>query len=154
MWFQDFVTVFNQSYNCQTNHYLGRNRLPNARLSILLFYPWFNHFSWAWSLFSWLKFFFNSTACFICFTQEFSVVRPTEISVMKCTYTNFCTPHYRKFLCKADETSLSWIYPMLLTKFTLSKFHLIVVQIPYARHLLIRSRFWIQAIHKAKGHSA
>ena len=38
MWFQDFVTAFNQSYNCQTSHYLGRNRPPNARLSILLFY--------------------------------------------------------------------------------------------------------------------
>ena len=37
MWFQDFVTVFNQSYNCQTSHYLGRNRPPNVRLSILLF---------------------------------------------------------------------------------------------------------------------
>ena len=41
MWFQDFVTVFNQSYNCQTSHCLGRNRPPNARLSILLFDPWF-----------------------------------------------------------------------------------------------------------------
>ena len=30
----------------------------------------------------------------------------TEASVMKCTYRNFCTPHYRKFLRKADETSL------------------------------------------------
>ena len=40
MWFQDFVTVFNQSYNCQTSHCLGRNRPPNARLSILLFDPW------------------------------------------------------------------------------------------------------------------
>ena len=35
MWFQDFVTVFNQSYNCQTSHYLGRNRPPNACLSVL-----------------------------------------------------------------------------------------------------------------------
>ena len=40
MWFQDFVTVFNQSYNCQTSHYLGRNRPPTARLSILLLDPW------------------------------------------------------------------------------------------------------------------
>ena len=39
MWFQDFVTVFNQSYNCQTSHCLGRNRPLNARLSILLFDP-------------------------------------------------------------------------------------------------------------------
>ena len=39
MWFQDFVTDFNQSYNCQTSHCLGRNRPPNARLSILLFDP-------------------------------------------------------------------------------------------------------------------
>ena len=39
MWFQDFVTVSNQSYNCQTSHYLGRNRPPNARLSILLLDP-------------------------------------------------------------------------------------------------------------------
>ena len=35
MWFQDFVTVFNQSYNCQTSHYLGRNQLPNAFLMLL-----------------------------------------------------------------------------------------------------------------------
>ena len=32
MWFLDFVTVFNQSYNCQTSHYLGRNRLPKPFL--------------------------------------------------------------------------------------------------------------------------
>ena len=48
MWFQDFVTVFNQSYNCQTSHCLGRNRPPNARLSILLFDPcllrWINNY--------------------------------------------------------------------------------------------------------------
>ena len=35
LWFQDFVTVFNQSYNCQTSHCLGRNRLPNACLIVL-----------------------------------------------------------------------------------------------------------------------
>ena len=35
MWFHDFVTVFNQSYNCQTSHYLGRNQLPNAFLMLL-----------------------------------------------------------------------------------------------------------------------
>ena len=37
MWFLDFVTVFNQSYNCQTSHYLGRNRLPKPRLAVLPF---------------------------------------------------------------------------------------------------------------------
>ena len=26
------LTVFNQSYNCQTSHYLGRNRLPKPFL--------------------------------------------------------------------------------------------------------------------------
>ena len=46
MWFQDFVTVFNQSYNCQTSHYLGRNRPPNARLSILLFDPCIQQLYW------------------------------------------------------------------------------------------------------------
>ena len=35
MWFLDFVTVFNQSYNCQTSHYLGRNRLPEPLLLLL-----------------------------------------------------------------------------------------------------------------------
>ena len=35
VWFQNFVTVFNQSYNCQTSHYLGRNRLPNTCLIVL-----------------------------------------------------------------------------------------------------------------------
>ena len=51
MWFQDFVTAFNQSYNCQTSHYLGRNRPPNAHLSILLFDPWKKLKSWGpfWS---------------------------------------------------------------------------------------------------------
>ena len=34
MWFQDFVTVFNQSYNCQTSHCLGRNRLPKSLLML------------------------------------------------------------------------------------------------------------------------
>ena len=29
----------------------------------------------------------------------------TEISVSTLHYRNFCTPHYRKFLRKADETS-------------------------------------------------
>ena len=35
MWFLDFVTVFNQSYNCQTSHYLGRNWLPEPLLLLL-----------------------------------------------------------------------------------------------------------------------
>ena len=35
MWFLDFVTVFDQSYNCQTSHYLGRNRLPEPLLFLL-----------------------------------------------------------------------------------------------------------------------
>ena len=35
VWFLDFVTVFKESYNCQTSHYLGRNRLPNACLVVL-----------------------------------------------------------------------------------------------------------------------
>ena len=48
MWFQDFVTVFNQSYNCQTSHCLGRNRPPSARLSILLFDPWVNPIPTSW----------------------------------------------------------------------------------------------------------
>ena len=34
MWFPNFVTDFNQSYNCQTSHYPGRNRLPNACLML------------------------------------------------------------------------------------------------------------------------
>ena len=32
--FKILLTVFNQSYNCQTSHYLGRNRLPNAFLML------------------------------------------------------------------------------------------------------------------------
>ena len=47
--------------------------------------------------------------CFICFMQKFSVVRRTEISIMKCTYRNFCTPHYRKFLREGDETIFNLI---------------------------------------------
>ena len=42
---------------------------------------------------------FLTKACFICFTQN---IFCTEISITKCTYRNFCKPHYRKFLCKAD----------------------------------------------------
>ena len=39
--FKILLTVFNQSYNCQTSHYLGRNRLPKPFLilpSLLLLY--------------------------------------------------------------------------------------------------------------------
>ena len=32
MWFLDFVTVFKESYNCQTSHNLGRNQLPKPLL--------------------------------------------------------------------------------------------------------------------------
>ena len=32
--FKILLTVFNQSYNCQTSHYLGRNQLPNAFLML------------------------------------------------------------------------------------------------------------------------
>ena len=32
--FKILLTVFNQSYNCQTSHYLGRNRLPKAFLML------------------------------------------------------------------------------------------------------------------------
>ena len=47
----------------------------------------------------------NNLACFVCFTQKFSVARGSEISIVRPHYRNFWTPHYRKFLCKADETS-------------------------------------------------
>ena len=30
--FKILLTVFNQSYSCQTSHYLGRNRLPKPFL--------------------------------------------------------------------------------------------------------------------------
>ena len=74
MWFQDFVTVFNQSYNCQTSHYLDRNRPPNARLSILLFDPCLNT-----TKFSFLTFFSGGEG-----TQEGeghgNKVRPTKSS--------------------------------------------------------------------------
>ena len=39
--FKILLTVFNQSYNCQTSHYLDRNRLPKPFLilpSLLIFY--------------------------------------------------------------------------------------------------------------------
>ena len=39
--FKILLTVFNQSYNCQTSHHLGRNRLPKPFLilpSLLLSY--------------------------------------------------------------------------------------------------------------------
>ena len=32
--FKTLLTVFNQSYNCQTSHYLGRNRLPKPLLML------------------------------------------------------------------------------------------------------------------------
>ena len=32
--FKIVLTVFNQSYNCQTSHYLGRNRLPKLFLML------------------------------------------------------------------------------------------------------------------------
>ena len=32
MCFLDFVTVFKESYNCQTSHNLGRNQLPKPLL--------------------------------------------------------------------------------------------------------------------------
>ena len=32
--FKILLTVFNQSYNCQTSHYLGRNLLPKPLLSL------------------------------------------------------------------------------------------------------------------------
>ena len=37
MWFLDFVTVFNQSYNCQNSHYLGRNRVFRPFLIFLCY---------------------------------------------------------------------------------------------------------------------
>ena len=51
MWFPNFVTDFNQSYNCQTSHYLGRNRLPNACLIVLSYLVFGNDFTR--SLFLW-----------------------------------------------------------------------------------------------------
>ena len=41
--FNILLTVFNQSYNCQRSHYLGRNGPPNARLSVLSWVLGFNH---------------------------------------------------------------------------------------------------------------
>ena len=40
---------------------------------------------------------------FICFSQKFSELRATEISVVRPHYSNFCDPHYRRFLGKAYE---------------------------------------------------
>ena len=37
MWFLDFVIVFNQSYNCQNSHYLGRNRVFRPFLIFLCY---------------------------------------------------------------------------------------------------------------------
>ena len=44
-------------------------------------------------------------ACFIYFTTEISVMGRTKISIMERTDRNFCTPHYRNFWRKVDETS-------------------------------------------------
>ena len=44
-------------------------------------------------------------ACFIYFMSEISVMVRTEISVNTLHYWNFCTPYYRNFWCKVDETS-------------------------------------------------
>ena len=49
--------------------------------------------------------FLEIVTCFICFTQKFSVVRRTEIFVSTLHNRNLCTSHYKKFLCKADQTS-------------------------------------------------
>ena len=49
----------------------------------------------------------KALVCFICFSQKFSVLRGTEISVVRPQYRNFCDPQYRKFLWKADETNYS-----------------------------------------------
>ena len=38
--FKIWLTVFNQRYNCQTSHYLGRNRLPNAFLMLPSLCKW------------------------------------------------------------------------------------------------------------------
>ena len=35
--FLDFVTVFNQSYNCQSSHYLGKNRVFRPSLIFLCY---------------------------------------------------------------------------------------------------------------------
>ena len=35
--FKILLTVFNQSYNCQTSHYLGRNQVPKP---FLILPPW------------------------------------------------------------------------------------------------------------------
>lgn len=73
-------------------------------------------------LFGLVKFVLNvgkfSKYCFICFTQKFSVVRRTEVFVMKCTYKNFCTPQYRKILRKADEASFYTLSLRVLFTYT------------------------------------
>ena len=46
----------------------------------------------------------ESLACFIYFDTEISVMGGTEISTVECTDRNFCTPHYRNFCSKVDET--------------------------------------------------
>ena len=51
-YFKILLTVFNQSYNCQTSHYLGRNRLPKPFLILNTRYKrkkiWFYLRSLAW----------------------------------------------------------------------------------------------------------
>ena len=37
--FKIWLTVFNQSYNCQTSHYLSRNQLPDAFLMLPSLHP-------------------------------------------------------------------------------------------------------------------
>lgn len=61
-------------------------------------------------------------ACFICFTEKFSVLRRTEISFMKCTYRRFCTPHYRKFLRKASLFHLLYVNSHHKVVFDLRKY--------------------------------
>ena len=69
-----------------------------------------------------LLLFLISLARFICFTQKFSVVRCAEIFVSTLHIRNFCTPHYRKFLCRADETSFCHLGCMIsCTMFSVCK---------------------------------
>ena len=75
VWFLDFVTVFKESYNCQTSHYLGRNRLPNACLVVLsylvfgllqrlqLTYVWPIIFKWPYFKHLWAKNIFSHSSC-------------------------------------------------------------------------------------------
>ena len=49
---------------------------------------------------------FQTLACFIYSTSEISAMGRTEISIIECTDRKFCTPHYRNFCVKVDETCL------------------------------------------------